>query len=63
MTASMLTTGAVARMFCVTVETVRNWQRSGKLLPKMVMPGGKRVYAREQVDKFRKEAEARARNE
>ena len=44
-----LTIGEFSERLHVTVQTVRNWNRTGKLLPHHVSSGGHRYYTEEQL--------------
>ncbi|TWU49519.1 helix-turn-helix domain-containing protein [Rubripirellula reticaptiva] len=48
----LLKVGAVASMCGVTVETLRNWDKTGKLVAKRHPLTGYRFYERDDVKKF-----------
>ena len=48
-TDELLRIGAVATLLGVTVETVRNWDRAGKLNP-IRLPSGERRYRRADIE-------------
>ena len=41
-----------AKKIGVSVYSLKNWEKSGKLLPHHKTPGGKRMYTDEQVAEF-----------
>ena len=41
--------GAFAKELGVTPQTLRHWEKIGKLIPHHRTPGGQRIYSREQV--------------
>ena len=43
--------GEVAKMLCVSIWTLRNWERLGRIKPKRNL-GGQRYYTQEQVDEL-----------
>lgn len=47
-----LSIGDVAKMLEVTPETLRNWEKTGKLVPYLRTESGQRRYSKEQVEKF-----------
>jgi excisionase family DNA binding protein len=51
-----LTTSAAARVLGVASETVRYWENTGKLRA-VKASGGIRLFAREEVDRMRRERE------
>ena len=55
-----LTTSDVARLGGVTTDTVRLWERLGRL-PAIRTAGGQRLFTREEVSRFlQKRAESKA---
>lgn len=50
-----LTSGDVARLFEVTPETVRQWEKTGKLRA-FRSPGGRRRFPRDEVEVLMREA-------
>lgn len=59
-----LTIGEFAKVIGVTIQTLRNWDRDGKLKPHHRTAGGQRMYVYEQVEKYFKESkEAENENE
>ena len=53
----LLNIGAVASMFNVTVATVRNWERAGKLAA-VRTPGNQRRFKRADVEKLLRPTDA-----
>lgn len=52
--AAQLSSGEVARLAGVSAETVRHWERTGKL-PCTRTAGGMRLFARADVERFLEE--------
>lgn len=55
--AELLPIGQVARIFGVTVETVRRWNREGRIQSERT-PGGQRRFTRAEVERVKAEAAA-----
>jgi len=53
----MLTTGDVAQLLGIHLNTVRRWSNKGILKPYRISPRGDRRFRREDIDSFLKEAE------
>lgn len=51
----LLTVSDVAREFRRTTETIRKWERSGKLRAAMRLTGGTRLFRPEEVEKLKAE--------
>ena len=49
-----LTINKVSKLLGVTPQTLRNWDKQGKLKPHHVSPNGYRYYSKEDLDKFLK---------
>ena len=47
-----LSVGQFSEAIGVTIKTLRNWDKSGKLKPHHRTAGGQRVYVEEQVDEY-----------
>lgn len=47
-----LSIGQVAKILEVTPETIRNWEKVGKLVPEFRTESGQRRYSKEQVESF-----------
>lgn len=47
-----LTVSEFAEAIKVHPQTVRNWDRTGKLRPHHIMPSGRRLYDQSQVDAY-----------
>ncbi len=54
-----ISTGPVARELGVAVETLRLWERTGKIAVARRTSDGRRLYTREDVDRIRRERAAR----
>ena len=52
----MLSIGRVARILGVSVETLRNWDTSGKLVPTR-SAAGRRLYTNDQIESVRETSE------
>lgn len=50
-----LNSGDVAKLFDVTPETVRQWEKAGKLVA-FRSPGGRRRFPRDEVERLMREA-------
>ena len=46
---NVISIGRAAQLFGVSIQTMRNWEKSGKLMPDYVSPGGTRKYSEERV--------------
>lgn len=46
--------GEAAKFFGVSVQTLRNWQDRGILVPEQIYPSGHRKYSRRQLEEFLK---------
>ena len=46
--------GKFAKYLGVTIETLRNWHKSGKLIPAEITEGGTRYYSDEQLSEYMK---------
>jgi excisionase family DNA binding protein len=46
------TVSDAARLLGVSEQTLRNWDKRGKLKPSFVMARGIRLYSKELIDKF-----------
>ena len=55
----LIESGPVARELGVAVETLRLWERTGKIAPPLRTVGGRRLFTREDVETIRREREAR----
>jgi len=53
-----LETGAFARGLDVAVETVRGWERQGKITPFARTSTGRRLFSREQLEEVRAQRSA-----
>ena len=42
----------VAKMFGVSVPTIRNWERKGYIVPAITLPSGRKRYTRKQIEDF-----------
>lgn len=51
--------GPVARELGIAVETLRLWERTGKIASARRTSGGRRLYTRAEVDRIRRERESR----
>ncbi len=51
--------GPVARELGIAVETLRLWERTGKIACARRTAGGRRLYTREEVDRIRRVREHR----
>lgn len=49
--------GEAAKFIGVSVQTLRNWQYRGILIPEQIFSSGHRRYSKEQLEKFVKEQE------
>lgn len=47
-----LTSSEFAAIIGVHIQTLRNWDTSGKLKPHHKTPGGRRMYSREQAETY-----------
>lgn len=47
-----LSVGEFAKAIGVTIKTLRNWDKSGKLKPHHRTVGGQRVYTEEQIEEY-----------
>ncbi len=56
----VFTTGEVARILHVHINTVRRWSNEGILRTYRIGPRGDRRYSRETIDKFLEELNANA---
>ncbi|MBQ7564639.1 MAG: MerR family DNA-binding transcriptional regulator [Lachnospiraceae bacterium] len=54
-----LSIGEFAKLIQVSVSTLRNWEKKGRLLPHHRTAGGQRVYAKAQADEFLKKPRIR----
>jgi len=54
-----LESGPVARELGVAVETLRYWERTGKIVAAQRTAGGHRLYTRAEVERIRQAREAR----
>ncbi len=52
-------TSDVARLFGVSAEAVRKWERVGTIAPPIRTAGGRRLFSLEQVEAIRARREAR----
>jgi len=55
----LLESGPVARELGIAVETLRHWERTGKIACARRTVGGRRLYSREEVERIRRVREAR----
>lgn len=47
-----LSVGEFAKAIGVTIKTLRNWDKSGKLKPHHRTVGGQRVYTEDQIEEY-----------
>ena len=52
---SFVKAGEAAKYIGVCVQTLRNWQSRGVLVPDKVYPSGHRWYSKKKLEKFVKE--------
>jgi DNA-binding transcriptional MerR regulator len=50
----MYSIGKFAKLLGVTTQTLRNWHKSGELIPCMITRGGSRYYSEEQLKILKK---------
>jgi DNA-binding transcriptional MerR regulator len=55
----LLTTASAARLAGVVPDTLRLWNRLGKIVPAFITPTGVRLYRRDQVERLVRERAAR----
>jgi len=55
----LISAGPVARELGIAVETLRLWERTGKIAPARRTTDGRRLWAREEVEVIRLAREAR----
>jgi excisionase family DNA binding protein len=49
---NLISIGDAARMLGVTVDTLRRWEKEGKIKSIRLVPNAKRKYQRAQVEQF-----------
>ena len=54
----LIESGPVARELGVAVETLRMWEKTGKIAPPLRTVGGRRLFTREDIATIRREREA-----
>jgi DNA-binding transcriptional MerR regulator len=53
MSEMFLTVSQAARVLDVSANTLRDWHKSGKLVPSVVTPQGWRLYAQAEMERLR----------
>lgn len=51
----MYTSGNFAKKIGITVKTLREWEKNGKLLPELITETNRKMYSHEQYVKYMKE--------
>jgi DNA-binding transcriptional MerR regulator len=54
MSEMFLTVSQAARVLDVSANTMRDWHKSGKLVPSVLTPQGWRLYAQAEIEEIRK---------
>lgn len=56
--AEMVPIGDVARLLGVSVDTVRRWEKAGRICTAQRTPGGQRRFPMAEIDRLRRTTEA-----
>ena len=55
-----LTISQAARILDVSANTLRDWHKSGKLMPSMTTPLGWRLYAQSELEEIKRSREGKS---